>query len=143
MQYRQLYCIYWLGCFSSKLHKPIKDYKNNSSFSQIIGGLMVAIFWTYWCSSSIDRQILSDFMGIPLMVQGLPQLQASHMQKIISREKEDRRHFLMFISNLLKGKSFWGLLRTPQLSHMLLILSKAIRRDFDAQIKTNMNHTPC
>lgn len=49
----------------------------------------------------------------------------------------------MFISSLLKGKSFSGLLRRPQLSHMLVILSKTIReKDCDAQIKTNMSHTP-
>lgn len=58
---------------------------------------MVAIFWTD--AGAQLWQVLSDLIGIHLMVQGLPQPQPSHTQKITSKEKEEGRHFLLCISS--------------------------------------------
>lgn len=139
MQYLQLYYIYQLGCFSSKLHKPTTDSKNNRLSSQITRGLMMAVFCTYWCSRSITTSSLWSYKHSPDGTRAAIAPSITRIQKIMSKEKEDRRHFLLFIPNLLKGKPFWGLLRRPELGPMPLLLSKAVF-DCDAQIRISESY---
>lgn len=77
------------GCFSSKLCKPSKGYRNKRPFSEIMEGLMVAVFWTHWCSSSMMTSSLWSYRHSPDDIR-MPQLWALHMQDNIQREGRKR-----------------------------------------------------